>query len=130
MPRVNTKVSDIDLSIGKKIRDRRKVIGLNQFDLAHLLGMSYQSLQKYETGKTRFSIGVLMQMSDILNVGHEYFLDHLPSRDAANSGNENVLSASMYELVDKISALSEIEQDQLARIFNTLLPEVLSAHRA
>ena len=57
-----------DQEIGQKVRCFRKVLGLSQHELADKIGVSYQQLQKYETGANRISVGRLKQIGDAMNM--------------------------------------------------------------
>lgn len=52
--------------IGRRIRDRRKLLKLSQTELAGLMGFSYQQMQKYETGVSHVSARKLLLFSRIL----------------------------------------------------------------
>lgn len=61
--------------IGQRIRERRKLLKLNQTELAELMGFSYQQMQKYETGASHVSAGKLLLFAKILNVPPSYFYE-------------------------------------------------------
>ncbi|MDR3449177.1 MAG: response regulator [Alphaproteobacteria bacterium] len=63
--------------IGRRIRERRKLLKLNQMKLAELMGFSYQQMQKYETGVSHVSAGKLLLFAKILNVPMGYFYEGL-----------------------------------------------------
>jgi transcriptional regulator with XRE-family HTH domain len=65
----------VDFHIGGRIRLRRAELGLTQEDLAALLGISYQQVQKYEAGTNRVSAGRLFEIARTLNVDLAYFFD-------------------------------------------------------
>ena len=65
----------IDNQIGERVRSRRMHLGLTQSDLAEKLDLSYQQLQKYETGANRVSAGRLWQIAKILYVEPSYFFE-------------------------------------------------------
>lgn len=67
----------IDRHVGERIRRRRAELGLTQHDLASVLGISYQQVQKYETGANRVSAGRLYEMSRQLGCPIGYFFDGL-----------------------------------------------------
>ena len=46
----------IDARIGARLKLRRKLLGLRLNDVAPLLGVTYQSLQKYEKGLGRMAL--------------------------------------------------------------------------
>ncbi|WP_052046265.1 helix-turn-helix domain-containing protein [Candidatus Paracaedibacter symbiosus] len=62
-----------DLYIAKKLRERRIEIGLNQSDLANMLGVTYQQVHKYEKGIDRIPAGRLFEFSKILSVPLSFF---------------------------------------------------------
>ena len=51
--------SEVDRIVGERIRRRRILTGLTQDQLGEALGVSYQQIQKYETGANRVSAGRL-----------------------------------------------------------------------
>ena len=66
----------VHLTLGRRIRDRRKILGLTQSQLAGLLGLaSYQQVQNYEAGTRRLLVSDLLQFARILNVPPTYFYD-------------------------------------------------------
>ena len=58
----------VDVQIGKKIRELRKQRGISQEALSGALGVTFQQLQKYETGHNRISAGRLWLLCRELRV--------------------------------------------------------------
>ena len=56
--------SDFDISIGKIIAMTRNRFGWSQKDLARRLGVTFQQVQKYETGGNRISAGRLQTIAE------------------------------------------------------------------
>ena len=48
---------DVDYLVGCLVRLFRRALGITQVELAQSLGVSYQQVQKYETGVDRISSG-------------------------------------------------------------------------
>ena len=57
-----------DIEIGRKIRTLRLERGLSQSHLANGIGLSFQQLQKYESGANRVSAGRLQRVAQLLSV--------------------------------------------------------------
>jgi transcriptional regulator with XRE-family HTH domain len=57
-----------DIEIGRKIRTLRLERGLSQSRLADGIGLSFQQLQKYESGANRVSAGRLQRIAALLGV--------------------------------------------------------------
>jgi transcriptional regulator with XRE-family HTH domain len=57
----------LELSIGARLRARRRQLGLSQSDLAEKLGVSFQQVQKYERGANRIAASTLAVAADALS---------------------------------------------------------------
>lgn len=75
---------DIDIQVGSNIRTLRKKLGLSLIELAEILDLSYQQLQKYEIGANRISTGTLVQLAEALNVSPGYLIE-MPSHQTSDS---------------------------------------------
>jgi len=69
----------VDRHVGLRVRQRRTVLGLSQQSLAAHLGMSFQQVQKYESGMNRISASRLLTLAQLLQADVGYFFDGLPS---------------------------------------------------
>lgn len=69
--------NDIDLHIGKRLRRRRRLLGLTQQQLACSVGVRFQQIQKYECGANKVSAARLWRLSEALEVPVGYFYDGL-----------------------------------------------------
>ncbi len=67
----------IDLHVGKRLRRRRRLLGLTQQQLAESVGIRFQQIQKYECGANRISASRLFELSEALHVPVQYFYDGL-----------------------------------------------------
>ncbi|MDB5431442.1 MAG: Cro/Cl family transcriptional regulator [Caulobacter sp.] len=67
----------IDVHLGKRLRRRRRLLGLTQQQLAGSVGVRFQQIQKYECGANRISAARLWQLSEALEVPVGYFYDGL-----------------------------------------------------
>ena len=69
--------TDIDLHLGKRLRRRRRLLGLTQQQLALAVGIRFQQIQKYECGANRISAARLFQLAKALETPINYFYDGL-----------------------------------------------------
>ena len=81
------KADMIDKHVGQRLRDRRRVLHLSQQDIAHILGISYQQVQKYECGLNRISAGRLYMLGHIMNVPVSFFYEGLPPANEMMNGS-------------------------------------------
>lgn len=77
-----------------KIQTARKRAGLSQVDLADAMGVSRQSVSKWETGESNPEIGKLAQLARILNVSADWLLSEDDSLPAAAAGAERAESGT------------------------------------
>lgn len=76
MPRYDN--AEIDLLIGKRLKERRVELGMTQKQLGDALGMSFQQIQKYEAGNNSIAVATLLKVSTILDIPPTYFFSDTP----------------------------------------------------
>lgn len=92
----NSKADPVDIHVGSKVRFRRKILGISQSKLAEGLGITFQQVQKYESGANRIGSSRLYQISQLLGVSIAFFFDDLPNEissktdDKNNSSDDNI----------------------------------------
>jgi DNA-binding transcriptional regulator YiaG len=72
-----SKLVAIDLHIGRRIRMRRRQLGLNQSELARRIGVTFQQVHKYETGQSAVTAARLFAIATALGSPLEYFYDDI-----------------------------------------------------
>lgn len=65
----------VEKFVGAKMKERRKILKLSQMQLAELMGLSYQQIQKYESGVNKFTLNRLLQLAKVLNTSPAYFYE-------------------------------------------------------
>ena len=69
---------DINRLIGKRLRQRRRLMGMSQSEVAAHCGVRFQQVQKYEAGHTGLSAVQLVRLAKVLAVPVAYFFEGLP----------------------------------------------------
>ena len=72
--------SPVDVHVGGRLRMRRLYLAMSQGTLARELGLTFQQIQKYESGLTRISASRLFDLTRILDVPVSFFFDDMPER--------------------------------------------------
>jgi transcriptional regulator with XRE-family HTH domain len=113
--------NDIDLYVGKRLRRRRRLLGLTQQQLAESVGIRFQQIQKYECGANRISASRLFELSEALHVPVQYFYDglaaHELNREPAGADlNPDVLSQK--ETIDLIRAYYRLGEGPRRRLLD------------
>jgi transcriptional regulator with XRE-family HTH domain len=73
----------IDVGLGRRIRVRRRELGLNQDQLARQLGITFQQLQKYERGTNRVSFSRLVEIAQSLKCSLKDIIGDLDTSTAS-----------------------------------------------
>ena len=68
----------VDVHLGRRLRARRRALGLTQDDVGRALDVRFQQIQKYEAGLSRMSAACLWRLSTLLDVNIRYFFEGLP----------------------------------------------------
>ncbi len=67
-PRRNARSSDFDREMGAKLRAARVSAGMTQTAFGQAIGVSFQQVQKYETGRDRVAAGTLQKLGGVLGI--------------------------------------------------------------
>ena len=95
----------VDDRVGRQIRKRRNDLGMTQEQLATALGISYQQVQKYETGANRVSAGRLHEIAKTLGIGIAYFFEGADDRTpppALEHGGKKRTTVDLVRSFDEI----------------------------
>ncbi len=121
--------NEIDHHVGKRLRRRRRLLGLTQQQLAESVGIRFQQVQKYECGANRVSASRLFELAEALDVPVQYFYEGLSTR-TENAGREGEQLApdilSQKETVDLVRAyykLGERPRRRLLELAKALDPD-------
>ncbi len=69
--------SDVDGHVGRRVRERRREIGMTLAKLGNALGVTFQQVQKYEVGLNRVSASRLWDIAKALEVDVGYFFEDI-----------------------------------------------------
>jgi transcriptional regulator with XRE-family HTH domain len=118
--------NDIDLHLGKRLRRRRRLLGLTQQQLAIAVGVRFQQIQKYECGANRISAARLWLLSEALEVPVSYFFDGLAEasdragNDPSEGGGEMFARKETLDLVRAYYQLGERPRRRLLDLARSL----------
>ena len=106
---------EIDIEIGKRLRQARVAAGLTQTELGVQLGISFQQIQKYEKGRNRIGGGRLYRIARMLGVKITYFFDGVePLLDAgAVPAGTNELAAIDNRTIRAAHVLANLPDENI-----------------
>ena len=98
------KADSTDMEVGLLVRALRMSRGLSQTELANQMGVTFQQVQKYETGANRISMGRLTRVANLFRVSVPYLLDG--SKQAGfKSSAKNTDYTNNLEMLGRIGAV-------------------------
>ena len=129
---------ETDLHVGKRLRRRRRLLGMTQQELASQVGVRFQQIQKYECGANRITASRLYDLARAMNVSVQYFFDGMVTASAMpNAANDaeqmegDILSQKeTLELVRAYYRLSERPRRRLLELAKALEQDTSSTGAA
>jgi transcriptional regulator with XRE-family HTH domain len=125
--------AEVDLHVGRRIRQRRKAVGVTQEGLAAALGLTFQQVQKYERGSNRVSASKLYQIAATLQTPVSYFFDGLADPTTrgsdADSGFDRAINDFLMspEGLELAALFVQIEKPALRRQLVQLMRAMVEA---
>ena len=110
-----------DLHVGKRLRRRRRLLGLTQQELAGQVGVRFQQIQKYECGANRMTSSRLYDLSRALNVSVQYFFDGIEGEDLLAANDAERLDGdilSQKETLELVRAYYRLGERQRRRLLD------------
>jgi transcriptional regulator with XRE-family HTH domain len=100
---------ETDKHIGRRLREARMARGFSQGALGKKLGVTFQQVQKYESGANRIGGSRLWDISGVLDVPVGYFFEGLPAAGKTGSGcgPEAPLTRRSLVLAKEIEAIPD-----------------------
>ena len=109
----------LDIEIGQRIRQARLAKAVTQDGLAQLLGISFQQVQKYESGSNRVSASRLLNVANALEVPVTYFYDELGQSEFLTEDCE--LPDSLLRTARILNAISDGEiKNQMMKLIRSI----------
>ncbi len=87
---LDNSMHSIDVHVGKTLRRLRRQMGYRQKDIADVIGVSFQQIQKYEKGDNRFNFSQLCMLAQFFNVKVSSFLPDPDEKDVINSALDQI----------------------------------------
>lgn len=96
----------IDAAVGRRVKRRRKALGLSQTELATCIGVKFQQVQKYESGTNRIAASRLWEISEALDVPVTYFFQDIKRSGATGPADpdQNPETRQIEALIGNVPA--------------------------
>lgn len=121
----------IDVHVGLRVRQRRALLGMTQTDLAKAVGLTFQQVQKYESGFNRVSASRLFEFASVLDVPISHFFDEMatetshgkrkPGRPKVKEVDEVPALSTKRETLELVRAYYKIKRPDLRKNVSDLI---------
>jgi transcriptional regulator with XRE-family HTH domain len=108
------RADNADADIGRLVRAHRLARGLSQTDLANHIGVTFQQVQKYESGANRISMGRLTRIAKVLGLSVTYLLSASRASPPTPNYKEDSKLSEAIDMLGRMGAL------RLLRAFHAL----------
>ena len=98
----------IDIHVGTRIKLRRQILGINQTELAQAIGVTFQQVQKYQSGFNRVSSSRLYDIAKVLNTPLSSFFEgagELNKERTTPAANKEFVGADREDPMDRTETL-------------------------
>ena len=106
MKEKNIEINAIDKLVSRRVKYRRRTLGISQRDMAKHVGLSIQQIYKYEMGINRISCGILHSISILLKVPVSYFFNEDNITDEIN---ENIKDLEVIKLLAVYNKIDDVD---------------------
>lgn len=114
----------IDVHVGRQLRVHRLALGVSQQALAEALDVSFQQIQKYESGSNRISASKLYKASRALGIAPSALFEGLEVDDGSNllgQFADFIAVPSSNRLAAAFPQLTPVQQRLLTDLAETLV---------
>ena len=112
----------ISIRVGRRIRQRRTLLGISQERLAEAIGLTFQQVQKYERGGNRVGSSRLFDLARVLDVSIPYFFEEMEAGVADKSPSQlmGVPASKLRALSAEPDPLVKQETLELVRAYHKI----------
>jgi len=111
----------VDQHVGRRMRERRLVLGLSLSEIAKQLGVTGQQYQKYEKGLNRVSASRLFDLTKCLKVPVSHFFENMTEETEEASPAKMLSGAPTIDAEPPVtSSYEQIQTQELLRMWQQL----------
>ncbi len=115
----------IDVRIGRRLKLRRTMLGVSQHELADMIDVTFQQIQKYENGANRISASRLYRLCRALGVPVSFFFEGVDDDADGDADFPNALTpARKRELLAFIRSINKIDDPPLRTLVISLVRQM------
>ncbi len=107
----------VDIYVGRRIRQRRSLLGMTMQQLGDRVGITFQQIQKYETGANRIGASRMWDIAEVLEVPVSVFFEGIDGQ-APDMGKVQGDPLTDKEALDLVRTYFAIPENQRRQLFD------------
>lgn len=100
-------------TFARRLRERRKLLGLSQDDLANAIGATQAAISRYEVGNTSPSAEAISGLAQVLKTSTDWLLGLTNNVDVIPPAVDLDLSPTEFEIVELVRAFPQEKHQAL-----------------
>jgi len=109
--------------LGRRIAERRRALGMNQTELAEVLGISQQTMANYEAGLVRVAIAMLPTLAQTLGLTIEELIGVASKPSAKPAPKKRGPAPKIQQQLERVSALPKAKQRVIVQVLDSMLAQ-------
>lgn len=110
--------NEIYVEIGKRLKDTRERLGFSQLHIANTFSIGYQSLRRYEDGKTPIPIHLIYELADYYDINP---VELLPTSDVKKEFDKFDKDVLLEKNIFQIKKIYETGTEKTIKITNAAI---------
>lgn len=108
----------------KRIKQLRNEMGISQRQLGEIVGISQQSVNKYENHNIEPDLQTLIDIADYFDTSVDYIIEHTDKREVRENLSGQGFTIKEKKLLEKYRKLNTSEKESIELIINNYLAAV------
>ncbi|MDD9919621.1 MAG: helix-turn-helix transcriptional regulator [Alphaproteobacteria bacterium] len=119
---MNKSPHPIDIHVGQRLKQQRKLQGISQESLAKQLGITFQQIQKYENGNNHISARKLYELSQILKTPIQFFFENYQKSPQLSEKPSNITTKELT-FIKNFRELAPAQKQAFTSLISKLINE-------
>jgi transcriptional regulator with XRE-family HTH domain len=122
-PTVAVTDKDFYKRLGQRIAERRKALGMNQTQLADVLGVAQQTMAHYEGGVARVAVAMLPMLADTLNLSIDQLIGTASKKATKPKSSKRGPTPRIQQQLEALSTLPRAKQRLVSQVLDSVLAQ-------
>ena len=117
-------IENFNKHLGNMLKTRRLALGLTQTKVAKAINVTFQQIQKYDTGANRVSAGRLYLIAQELDISPGWFFEGLQDNQV---DSDQAFTSSSRFAIDCVRSLTRLKDDRVRSAIQTMIRTLAEA---